>query len=423
VDAFVAKLDPSGSNLLYSTYLGGNAVDEGVGIALDPGGNAYVTGLTESTNFPVVNASGSFGGLADAFVAKITFAPNAMQLAYSRFLGGTNTDHGYGIAVDAMGCAYVTGLTKSINFPIVNPIVLDGVAFDRLNAQTNFVSVSDAFVTKVSADGSSLVYSSFLGGGNGDIGERITLDSANQAHVVGYSSSVNFPKTVTNLPSALSATNTLSDAFISKLDANGTSLIYSTLLGGRGTDQGIDVAVDSAGNAYVAGVTSSGNFPVQAPGDLRTNDAGGNDVFVAAINADATALLYSGYLGGSLNDFPYGIKVDSAGNAYIVGETRSPNFPIVPTNSVAYGGGASDGFVAKILTPFNPSLAIARSANDGLMLSWSAFVPEFVLESSTQPGQDGWTLVAQTPVLQNGRRVVSLNATNAESQFRLHLNR
>lgn len=424
VDAFAAKLDPSGSNLLYSTYLGGNGVDEGVGIALDQSGSAYITGLTESTNFPVVNAAAnSFGGIADAFVAKITFASNATQLAYSRYLGGTNTDHGYGIAVDGMGCAYVTGFTKSTNFPIVNPIILNGVAYDRLNAQTNVSPVSDAFVTKVSADGSTLVYSTFLGGGSGDIGERITLDSANQAYVTGFTTSTNFPRTVTNLPSALSATNTFKDAFISKLDVSGTNLIYSTLLGGRSTDQGIDLAVDSAGNAYVAGVTSSGNFPVQAPGDLRTNLAGGNDVFVAAINPDATALLYSGYLGGSLNDFPYGIKVDSAGNAYVVGETRSPNFPIVPTNSVAYSGGASDGFVAKILAPANPSLGIARSATGGLALSWSAFLPEFVLESNSQSASSGWMPVAQLPVLQDGRRVVTLDATNSGSQFRLHLNR
>jgi hypothetical protein len=423
VDAFAAKLDASGSSLLYSTYLGGNAVDEGVGVALDPDGSAYITGLTESTNFPVVNApANSFGGSADAFVAKITFNSNATQLAYSRYLGGTNTDHGYGIAVDAMGGAYVTGLTRSTNFPVANAIVFDGVEFNRLNRLTNAVAISDAFVTKVSADGSALVYSSYLGGAGTDIGQRIAVDSANEAYVTGYTSSLDFPETVTNLSSALSATNTFSDAFVSKVGASGASLVYSTLLGGRANDQGMDVAVDSAGNAFVAGMTASSDFPAQAPGDLRTNNSGANDVFIAAINTDATALLYSGYLGGSLNDFPYGIKVDSAGNAYVVGETRSPNFPLVPANSTSYGGGTSDGFVAKVLTPSNPSLAIARSA-DGLVLSWSAFLPEFLLESNSQTGPGSWAPVAQVPVLQDGRRVVTLNATNSESRFRLHLNR
>jgi hypothetical protein len=420
LDAFVAQLDPTGSNLLYSTYLGGDGVDEGTGVALDNSGNLYVTGFTDSTNFPVSNVPQNvFGGRVDAFVTKIIFTNGQMNFGYSRYLGGTNVEHGDGVAVDAMGCAYVTGFTASTNFPTANALVINGVQYNRLNAgDTNLTSFSDAFVTKLAADGNALVYSTFLGGSGIDVGLRITVDSALRAYVTGYSRSLDFPVTVTNLQRSLSASNFLSDVFVAKFDASGTNVVYSTLFGGEASDQGIDVAVDDDGNAYVAGVTASTNFPVQSPGALNTNNAGANDVFIAALNADASAFLYSGYLGGSGNEIAYGIKTDPAHDAYIVGETSSTNFPVaLSTNAPAYGGGTSDAYVAKIgMDVLRLEIALA---GENVQVSWPAFTPEFVLEASDAIPANGWAQVSQPPQLMNRRHVVTMGRTNSDAFFRL----
>jgi uncharacterized repeat protein (TIGR01451 family) len=244
-DAFITKFDATGTALVYSTYLGGLSLDEGQGIAVDAAGNAYVTGGTDSSNFPTMNSfQPLYGGAEDAFLTKLTAAG---ALVYSTYLGSFNTDIGQGIAVDAAGNAYVTGLTRSSNFPTLH-------AFQATGGISSIDS--DAFITKFNATGTALVYSTYLGGSGDDQGLGIAVDAAGNAYVTGSTGSSNFPTL-----NAFQATCAGGDcAFITKLNAAGTALVYSTYLGSGG-NQGLGIAVDAAGNAYVTGVTEQSNFP------------------------------------------------------------------------------------------------------------------------------------------------------------------
>ena len=706
VDAFVAKLNPTGSTLIYSTYLGGSGADGGIGIAVDSLGNAYVVGRTESTNFPVRNAlQTTNAGAADAFVTKLDASGSV--LLYSTYLGGTNLDYGEGIAVDPLFNAYITGVTRSTNFPTANPFQ------PRLGS----IGASDAFVAKLDPTGTNLLYSTYLGGGGDDFGYRIALDAACNAYVTGSTIPINFPTTpdgynqggvfkslsagaswapsnrgllhnvvrslaidplttstlyagtgygvaksidagatwsnssagllfldiralaidpsapttlyagsfggvltstngaqtwftnttglgfvtvntlllatsstlyagtpnglfkttnaaaswtpinaglgnfhvhalakdpttaatlyagtdlgvfkstnsgaswnssstgLTNLiavslaidpsapatlyagtadgvfktlngatnwsaakaglgssniihalavdPSAsatlyaatsyglfksgdaggswapinsgLTATNigivaidpavpatiyagvlgTTSyggaDVFVTKLLPDGSAIGYSLFFGGNGKDEGWSIAVDSSGNAYVAGATTSTNFPVAQPPSARQGtNSGGSDAFIAQIDATGSALVYSFYLGGQANDFGYGIAVDTAGNAYVAGQTLSTNFPTRGPIQSAFAGGAGDSFILKVLTP--PSLAVAIIGNT-IVVSWPAPSPEFVLEMSATVGPTAiWTPVLAPPVVAGGRNTVTLPVSAAPQYFRL----
>jgi len=337
-DAFVTKLNPTGTApLLYSTYLGGSSDEQGLGIAVDAAGNAYVTGYTQSTNFPTT--SGAFQtanqGLVDAFVTKLNPTGSA-PLVYSTYLGGNDQEQGDGIAVDAPGNAYVTGYTHSTNFPTTPG------AFQTAN-QGGY----DAFVTKLNPTGSApLVYSTYLGGNDLDQGRGIAVDAAGNAYVAGYTQSTNFPTTSGVFQPA--PAGGLTDAFVTKLNPTGSApLVYSTYLGGSSGDAGFGIAVDSIGNAYVTGYTHSTNFPTTA-GAIQSANQGGYDAFVTALNPLGTApLIYSTYLGGSSDDIGHGIAVD-AGNAYVTGDTESTNFPTTPGAFQTADGGLSDAFAAKI---------------------------------------------------------------------------
>jgi hypothetical protein len=251
IDAFVTKLNASGSELTYSTFLGGTNSDEALGIAVDGGGRAYVTGYTTSTDYPTTRGAfdTSFNsgvvGLLDTFVTKLN--ASGSKLAYSTFLGGTDTDAGVGIAVDGRGRAYVTGNTLSANYPTTRG------AFD-----TTFNGDTDAFVTKLNASGSALDYSTFLGRRGLDQGLGIAVDRRSRAYVTGFTESAKYPTT----RGAFDRTfNGSQDAFMTKLNASGSALDYSTFLGGRGQDQGLGIAVDGGGRAYVTGQTTSNNYP------------------------------------------------------------------------------------------------------------------------------------------------------------------
>jgi hypothetical protein len=328
-DAFVTKFNPTGSALVYSTYLGGRGDDVGYSIAADSLGNAYLTGSTTSTDFPTKNplqpANG--GGPYDAFVAEIN--PSGSALVYSTYLGGSLDDVGQSIAVDSSGNAYVTGRTISTDFPTMNPLQpVNGGSYD-------------AFVSEINPSGSALVYSTYLGGGGADYGYSIAMDSSRNVYVIGYTGSTNFPTMNPLQPANGGAV----DAFVAKLNPSGSALVYSTYLGGSGDDLGQGIAVDSSGNAYVTGWTSSTNFPTMNP--LQPTYGGGPyDVFVAAINPSGSALVYSTYLGGSFDDEGYGIAVDSSGNAYVTGVTTSTNFPTVTPLQPANEG--TDAFVSEI---------------------------------------------------------------------------
>jgi Beta-propeller repeat/FG-GAP-like repeat len=332
-DAFVTKLNATGNALIYSTYLGGSTSDMGAGIAVDATGNAYVTGSAYSTDFPTVNPfQATSGGSYDAFVTKLNAAGNA--LVYSTHLGGSDTDYGQGIAVDAEGNAYVAGYTYSKDFPTVNPF------------QATLHGLINAFVTKLDGVGNGVFYSTYLGGNNVDFGQGIAIDAAGNAYVTGTTESVDFPTM-----NAFQATyGGDADVFVTKLNTAGSALVYSTYLGGDGTngDGAHGIAVDTAGNAYVTGYTSSTNFPTANA--FQASLAGADDTFVAKLNPAGNALLYSTYLGGTTNDYGTGIAVDAAGNAYVTGGTSSTNFPTMNPFQASFGG-TEDAFVAKILFP------------------------------------------------------------------------
>jgi hypothetical protein len=329
-DAFVAKLNPSGSALVYSTYLGGSGRDYGNSIAVDGSGNAYVTGPA-GPNFPTT-ANGfqpaHAGGTDDAFVAKLD--PSGSALVYSTYLGGSSGDGGAAIAVDGSANAYVAGWAYSADFPKANAI------------QASFGGAHDAFVAKLNATGSALVYSTHLGGSGGEAGTGIAVDGSGNAYVTGYAHP-GFP-TVNPLQAAFGGG--ILDAFVAKLNAAGSALVYSTYLGGSSYDQGYKITADGAGNAYVTGYTQSSDFPVASP--LQAASGGGRDAFVAKLNASGSALVYSTYLGGSGEDSGQRIALDTLGNAYVSGDTNSPNFPTTAGSLQTTSGGGQDAFVAKL---------------------------------------------------------------------------
>ncbi len=326
--AFVAKLNAAGNALVYSTYLGGGHVDRGSGIAVDSAGNAYVTGGTVSSNFPTVNpAQGTMHGSGDAFVAKLNAAGSA--LIYSTYLGGGGEDAGSGIAVDAAGNAYVTGTTRSFDFPTVNPI-----------QSTNSSNFGTAFVAKLNAAGSAFVYATYLGGHDETLGFGIAVDAAGNAYVTGLTLASDFPTV-----HPIQTDRVDSDAFVTKLNAAGSAFIYSTYLGGGVGDVGTGIAVNPAGEVYVTGYTNSPNFPTVNP--VQSTTKGTEDAFLTKLNAAGSAFVYSTYLGGDDGDEGHGIAVDSAGDAYVMGITRSLDFPTVNPIQGTHGGGGQDAFVTK----------------------------------------------------------------------------
>jgi hypothetical protein len=414
VDGFVAKLNPSGSGLVFSTYLGGSASDLGSAIAVDPAGYIYVTGYSFSSDFPVVNAFQSqWSGNSDAFVTK--FAPNGQSLVYSTYLGGSAIDQGQGIAADAAGYAYVSGYTASINFPVTA-----GASRTNLNGSGSAVTVYDAFVTKISPNGRSLAYSTYFGGSQNDFGYRIAVDGAGNAYLVGTTQSADMPHSnAFGLKLGNDGTNSINfDAFLTKFGVTGKP-IYTAQFGGNLNDAAWDVAVDSAGRAFVVGITSSTDFPVVRPFDLfRTANSGGKDVFVVAFDTNPGPVLYSGYFGGASDDFGYAIAVDDEANAYISGMTLSS---VLPTKIGALDrslSGTSDSFVAKIRLT-DPMLNVTQSGNT-FQLSWPATAPDYGLQSTSDltPPQV-WTTVSQTPALSTGVYSVSITSSNATTLFRL----
>lgn len=339
-DGFVTKLNATGTALIYSTYLGGSGDDRCNKIAVDSSGNAYVAGETTSSNFPTANAlQGTFGGgLSDAFVTKINAEGSA--LVYSTYLGGEIFDAAHALTIDSTGSAYITGRTTSSNFPVVNPI----------QAAYSGGPGADAFVTKFNPAGSAIVYSTYLGGNAGTeggftAGFSIKVDSAGNAYVTGQTRATNFP-----IANAIQATFgggfPDGDAFVSKLNAAGSALVYSTYLGGSDNDIGFEIALDSVGSAHVTGVARSANFPTANA--FQSTLKGTSDAFVTKFNAAGSAFNYSTYLGGTADESGNGITVDSAGNALVAGGTSSTDFPLV--NPIQ---GTMAGVFDIFLTKFN----------------------------------------------------------------------
>jgi hypothetical protein len=349
-DIFVAKISADGKKLLYSTYLGGSNADVGYGVAVDQEGNAYITGDTSSTDFPVLNPlQAKLAGAPDVFVAKLS--PDGSKLRYSTYVGGTSGERGNGIAVDSSGNAYVVGYTHSKDFPTANPLQ---AAFGGGNA--------DAFVFKINPTGSAFVYSTYLGGANDrpDIGTAIAVDSSGDAYITGFTNSRDFP-TAKPIQPFVGPT----DIFVSKLNPNGSALLYSTFIGGKADEEAMSIAVDSSGSAYITGETESPNFPttpgalsrtcktVHVPGNIGDICSGG-DLFVTKLSPDGTSLVYSTFVNASGFEVGRGIAVDSEGSAYVTGITTSRDFPLVDPLKRTFGGegwGALEAFVVRL----NPS--------------------------------------------------------------------
>jgi K319-like protein/beta-propeller repeat-containing protein/HYR domain-containing protein len=353
VDGFVSKLSADGSSLIYSTYIGGSGLDRFFAIAVDNMGNAYMAGQAGSSNFPTLNpipGGGTFGGGSqDGVVTKLNAAGNA--LIYSTYLGGNIFDAAQDIALDGSGNVYIAGWTSSTNFPTVNPIPGGGT----------FGGGSDGFVSKLNPSGNALIYSTYLGGSGGASGEEqsrsIAVDSSDNAYVAGFTNSTNFPTTNGAFDKFHNGGR---DAFVSKLSVAGSSLIYSTYLGGSGSDTALAIAVDALGNAYVTGSTNSTNFLTQGAIPGGAANSGSDDAFVSKLNLNGNGLLFSTYLGGSAFDRSSAISVDGSGNAYIAGWTASTNFPTVNpiSGGETFAGGDLDGFVSKI-DSLNSTLAFS----------------------------------------------------------------
>ncbi len=374
--------------LSYASYLGGSGDDIGFGVAVDTAGKVYVTGITSSANFPTTPGARQtvFGGMDDAFVTKIDPTQSgAASLVYSTYLGGSNLDEGFGIAVDSSGNAYVAGLTASADFPTVGAFQ---AAFNG--------GIDDAFVSKLNAAGSALLYSTYLGGNDDDEGFAIATDNSGNAFVTGLTASTNFPTTAGAFQAVFGGLP--DDAFVTKIDTTKTgaaSLIYSTYLGGIGDDQGFGIALDSSGNTYVVGLTAATNFPTTV-GAFQTVFGGGlNDAFVAKFDttkSSAASLVYSTYLGGSGDDQGFGIAVNSSGNAHVTGITSSVNFPTTSgAFQTVFGGGAHDAFLTKLSTAGNAPLAystyLGGSGDDqgfgvGLDSTGNAYVAGFTFSTN-----------------------------------------
>jgi hypothetical protein len=350
-NAFVTKLDPSG-NLLYSTYLGGNGSDAGNGIAVDSSGRAYVAGQTTSTNFPVLNALQSTNsGQSDAFVSLLSASGN--QLVYSTYLGGSGSDQGQAIAIDSADNAYVTGGTNSSNFPVAGAL------------QSSFGGGGeDAFVAKISSTGQALVYSTYLGGKGADVGSGIVLDASENVYVTGTTSSSNFPVVNAFQPSL----NGSQDAFAAKLNASGNALIYSTYLGGSSIEVGSGIALDPSGNILVTGYTASTDFPVANA--LQPNEAGSYDAFFTRISPSGTSLVESTYLGGSLSDIANSIALDQYGIVYLAGQTLSTDFPIQNAEQTM-NNGSLDGFVTQLAPPPQDGGFFDGASCNGAISGWA----------------------------------------------------
>ncbi|HVL28735.1 MAG TPA: SBBP repeat-containing protein, partial [Acidimicrobiales bacterium] len=339
-DVFVSKVKADGTTLLWSTYLGGRGRDAAYGVAVDGDGAVYVTGYTESADFPAVRAfqAQHGGGASDVFVARINSAGSAID--WSTFVGGAGSDTGHAIAVDRDGAVVVGGATDSSNFPVNRPF--QGVV--------SRPDDTEGFVLKINPGGNGLAWSSYIGGAGTDHVVDVAVDAQGDVYLAGDTQSANFP-TVRALQDALGGPsagsgNNLSDAFVAKVKGDGSGLLYSTYLGGGDSDKATGIAVDAAGAAYVTGNTGSLNFPVVSAFQSRKD--GDFDAFVSKIRPDGSALAYSSYLGGGGSDGAQGIAVDRRGHAHVAGATASADFPTTRAFQSAKGGGFVDAFVTVV---------------------------------------------------------------------------
>jgi hypothetical protein len=352
-------IDPQ---LTYSSYLGGSANDYGGRIAVDASGNAYIVGWSASIDFPTVGSlQSNNAGTTNVVVSKLNpELPGTTSLIYSTYLGGSGSNVGRGIAVDALGEVYISGDTNAPNFPITSG------AYQTSCKMQNGVCSTDAFAAKLSASGNALLYSTYIGGSGTEFGFVIAIDSAGHMFLGGNTDSSNFPVTSGAYQTTFGGgPATFGDAYVVELNPAGNGaadLLYGSYLGGSGSEATWGIAVDHLGSVYLAGSTASSNFPVTA-GAYQSTFSGGSssigDAFIAKLNPSGLGqndLVYSTYLGGSLDDRIEGIAVDASNLIYVTGYTQSSNFPVTAATAFqpTFGGGTcfgapcADAFVAKL---------------------------------------------------------------------------
>lgn len=360
--------------LSYSTYLGGTSTDIGLAVAVDASGNTYLTGYTQSTSFPVLNPYHSAMARKDTqdlFVSKLN--PAGTALVYSTYIGGAGgQDRATGIALDSAGNAYISGETYASDFPVTS------------GAYQTSAPSGGAFVTKLSPSGNTLVYSTYVLGASAT---HIAIDAGGAAYLTGSATG-----TFLTTSGAFQGTRKGENAFIAKLNATGTAMVYATFLGGTGTDFGKGIAVDGQGNAYVAGATISSDFPNVY--GLQGTSHGGLEGFVSKLNPSGTALVYSTYLGGSLDDSINAIAIDAQGSVYVAGETYSADFPTRNAFQPSKAG--------YLLTNSNVGNAfVAKLAPSGDALAYSSFLGGEMCTSYCQLtcvlGCTGYTPAPQYP--------------------------
>jgi len=447
-DGFVSKFSPDGKTLLFSTYLGGNGDDIAHGIAADAEGSVYICGTTDSTDFPKSNAfqTALNGYWTDDFVCKLD--ASTTNLAYSSYLGGSFFDYCYSIAVDTAGCAYVAGRSYSVDFPVVNPyqptntlssgynftltkvasngasiiystylggsgaghedpciaVTPDGIAcFAGSTTSTNYPVVNpyqathagpspsswDAVVTVFSADGSSLTYSTYLGGSE-DIDKAISIaiGEAGAITVVGHTQSDNFPVTNAIQASIMSQP----DLFVTRFTPAGDKLDFSTYLGGGDWDYGADVAIGDDGSVVAVGIAVSLNYPTYEA--YQPTNAGGYEAVVSMLSPSGTSFVYSTYLGGSGADYGRAAAPDTNGGVVVVGRAESANFPRVRPFQETKAGGA-DAFISRL--KMNPVYMSEMSYTGGMArVEWagegSALTQHLMRTHSLDPPQQ-WSCI------------------------------
>lgn len=390
-DAFVLKISPDGSVLTFSTYLGGSANDAADGVGLDSSGNVYVDGRTASVNFPAISAfQPSYGGGSyDGFVAGLS--AGGASVIYSSPIGGSGADYASGLAVDSAGAVYIGGITSSTNFPTVDPI------------QGSFGGGSwDAIAAKIAPGGTAISYSTYIGGSSDDIGQEILISGSGEAITSGRTNSSNFPTASAYQPSLGGG----DDGFITKIDSGGSGFAFSTYLGGSSSDFAHDLALSSEGDLYVSGYTSSSDFPVI--GATQSTLSGAQDAFVSRLNSAGTTLEFSTYLGGSESEWAEALVVDSLNRVWIGGDTQSADFPIANPLDGSISG-SDDGFLTRIadygtlsgtFTNGGSSRVSAYRASDGTQVAttfmdglggWSLSIPKASCSSG------GYKIFAEAP--------------------------
>jgi hypothetical protein len=354
-DVFVTKLNASGSSIVYSTFVGGGGNDWVNDFALDAIGNVYLTGFTQSIDFPTTVGAYdvNFNGAQDIFIAKLNASGSA--LVFSTFLGGRNNDVGLGIVLDENTNVGITGQTASPDYPTTPG------SFDAI-----YNGGVDAFITKLNASGSSLVYSTFFGGNADDISSDILLDPSGNIYLTGRTLSVDFPTTASAFDVTYNGGLSYGDIFVTKFYVNCTSLIYSTFIGGSGDEgHGSKIALDANGNAFVASTTSSGDYPATKNAFNERFGGGGHDAVVTKLNVFGSALLYSTYIGGSRDDFGAALVLEPGGSANILGHTSSRNFPTTAgAYDTSYNGNADQ----------SPDVFLSKLNAQGYALLYSTFI-------------------------------------------------